>query len=77
MQKEFRTDEIIQEIWRSAHEEWLDYGKEPISNTLGITVTLDEMGTKERKLEKLRAELDALAPGVRQELEDELFAQTD
>ncbi len=67
LQNEYRTDEIIQEIWRASNDEWLDYGEEPISNTLGVTITLEGMVKNEKELESLRAQLDEIVPGVRQE----------
>ena len=70
LQNEYRTDEIIQEIWQSANDEWITYGEEPISNTLGVTITLEGMAKSEKELQELRADLDDLVPGVRaQELE--------
>ncbi len=67
LQNEYRTDEIIQEIWRASNDEWLDYGEEPISNTLGVTITLEGMVKNEKELESLREQLDEIVPGVRQE----------
>ena len=67
LQNEYRTDEIIQEIWRASSNEWLDYGEEPISNTLGVTITLEGMVKNEKELESLRRKLDEMVPGARQE----------
>ena len=75
LQTEYRTDEVIQDIWETSSEEWLGYGQEEISNTLGITITLEGMVGKEKKLEKLRADLDELVPGIRTELVDDLKAR--
>jgi hypothetical protein len=75
LQTEYRTDEVIQDIWETSNDEWLEYGEEEISNTLGITITLEGMADKEKKLEKLRADLDELAPGIRTELVDDLQAR--
>lgn len=73
MQKEFRTDEKIQNIWRDARDQWRVYGEEPISNTLGVTYNLEGMVKYERELDSYRQQLDEIVPGVRQELTDELL----
>lgn len=67
LQNEYRTDEITQEIWQTSSDEWLTYGQQPISNTLGITITLEGMAKSEKELQRLRAELDELVPDVREE----------
>jgi hypothetical protein len=74
LQTEFRSDEIIQEIWRQAHDEWMDYGDDKITNTLGVTVTLEGMAEYETKLASLQAKLDALVPDERDRLLTELKA---
>lgn len=76
LQNEFRSDEIIQEIWREAHQEWLEYGSRQIVNTRGIMVTMEGMIGYTTRIEQLRAELDALAPeGTRDALESEVINQ--
>ena len=72
LQEEFRSDEIIQENWRRAHEEWLDYGQDKITNSLGVTITLEGTAEYESRLEKLRANLDELVPEERDHLRTEL-----
>lgn len=72
LQEEFRSDEIIQENWRRAHAEWLDYGQDKITNSLGVTITLEGMAEYESRLEQLRAKLDELAPEERDRLRAEL-----
>ena len=72
LQEEFRSDEIIQENWRRAHEEWLDYGQDKITNSLGVTITLEGTAEYESRLEKLRANLDELVPEERDRLRTEL-----
>jgi hypothetical protein len=67
LQNEYRTDEITQEIWQTASDEWLSYGAEPISNTLGITITLEGMAKNEKELQNLRAQLDELVPEAREQ----------
>ena len=75
LQDEFRTDEVIQEIWREAFEEWLEYGNEEITNTLGVTVRLEGLAGEEAQMKKLRAKLDELVPaGTRQKMTADLMA---
>ena len=49
----------IQEIWERAASEWLDYGNQRISNTLGVTVTLEEMSKYEADVKSWREKFDA------------------
>ena len=72
LQEEYRTDEVIQEIWKRAHNEWMEYGVREISNTKGLVITMEGMAEKDRRLERLRNELDELVPGVRDELLQEV-----
>ena len=74
LQDEFRSDEIIQENWRSANEEWLDYGQDKITNSLGVTVTLEGTAEYENRLASLQDRLDDVVPGERDRLLTELKA---
>jgi len=74
LQEEFRTDEKIQDVWTKAFEQWIDYGNEPITNTLNVTHTMEGMAKYEKELELYRKQLDELTPGVRQELVGDLLA---
>ena len=71
--KEFRTDEAIQLLWSRAHDEWSDYGRIPLGNTLGQVVSLEDLTRLEEEMERKRRELDALAPeGLRDEIVAEI-----
>ena len=71
--KEFRTDEAIQLLWSRAHDEWSDYGRIPLGNTLGQVVSLEDLTRIEEEMERKRRELDALAPeGLRDEIVAEI-----
>ncbi len=71
LKEEFRSDEIIQEVWRQAYEEWVKYGQRQIVNTRGVMVTMEGMIEYGSKIEELREELDALVPeGTRKEFTD-------
>ena len=76
LKDEFRSDEIIQEIWRQAYEEWLKYGERQIVNTRGTMVTMEGMAEYGARIERLRAELDSYAPdGTREELTKDLIKE--
>ncbi len=64
--KEFRTDEVIQEIWARAGEEWQDYGDTEMQAGSSVSFTLEKLSQYEKRLAKLRQELDELTPGSRQ-----------
>ncbi len=68
LQGEFRTDDVVQEIWRSGNEEWSDYGQLEIRNSKGLMFTLESLAELDLRLTRKRAELDQLVPGVREEL---------
>jgi formylglycine-generating enzyme required for sulfatase activity len=73
-QKEFPSDEAIREVWASAHREWMEYGDQPLGNTLGQVISLEAMVKTRETLEQKRAELDALAPeGTRQAIQSEIL----
>ncbi len=74
LQDEFRSDEIIQENWRLANEEWLRYGQDKITNSQGVTVTLEGTAEYETRLASLQARLDELVSGERGRLLTELKA---
>ncbi len=59
---EERPDEAVEDIWKRAASEWNDYGNQKISNTLGVTVTLEEMSKFEADIKTWREKLDALPP---------------
>ncbi|MEE2825008.1 MAG: hypothetical protein VYE64_00115 [Planctomycetota bacterium] len=68
LQSEFRTNDVIQEVWNTANKEWLEYGQQQISNTRGTIITMEGLMEKDRRLSRLREELDKLSPGVRDKL---------
>ena len=74
LQEEFRSDEIMQEVWREASDEWTGYGNEEISNTQGITVSLEKIADYESDIEAERRIIDELVPpGTRAEIMDDLM----
>ena len=78
LQDEFRSEEILMEIWRRADEEWQEYGKEEISNTLGLVVSMESMAKYESDIDVQRKILDTMAPeGTRAEMMKDLMQQAD
>ena len=67
LQSEYRTNDVIQEIWGTANKEWMEYGQQQIANTRGVVITMEGLTEKDRRLSRLREELDKLTPGVRDE----------
>ncbi len=73
LKDEFRSDEIIQEVWRDANEEWIDYGKRQIVNTQGVMTTMEGMVEYAARIEKLRDEIDSYVPeGTREKFTSQI-----
>jgi hypothetical protein len=62
--------EVARRAWKTAGDEWRRYGSTPIPSTYGVTVYLNDKEKEEALGEKLVAELDALQPGLRDELRE-------
>ncbi len=76
LQEEFRSDEVIQEVWRDADVQWGEYGQEEISNTTGITISLEKMAEYESDIEAQRAVIDSLVPSdTRKNIMQDLMVQ--
>lgn len=75
LQDEFKTEETIQEAWRSGNEEWNEYGEQEIRNSKGLTFTLEGLAELDVKLTRLRSQLDEMIPGVREELMEDIKLQ--
>jgi hypothetical protein len=78
LQDEFRSEEILMEIWRRADEEWQEYGKEEISNTTGLTISMENMAKYESDIDAQRKLLDTMVPeGTRVEMMKDLMQQAE
>lgn len=80
LQDEFRSDEQIKQIWISAREEWENYGKRQLRDSLGSETTLNGLAETNNKIESLRSQLDELAPGMRSQIVNQIrssFTLTD
>ncbi len=74
LQSEFRTDEIIREIWATSEREWKEYGDQKITNTLDQTITLNGTIETSERLDRLRQQLDEFSPSTRQDLQKDIRA---
>ncbi len=72
LQSEFPPEESFKFKWQTAHDEWREYGDRELQSSLEEPITLNGMVKSEMELRKLRAELDKLAPGVRDRLMAEI-----
>jgi hypothetical protein len=77
LQEEYRTDEIIQNIWQKALDEWIVYGQKEITNSILVTVKLEGLPQLENELEELREKLDHLVPDGKKLRRDSLAQMTD
>ena len=66
--------ERAQIAWQTAAREWTSYGNRELPTTAGYNIRLNEEEAMEQKVEELFAELDKLAPGIREELRKEKIA---
>ena len=72
LQEENRTDDVLQEVWQRASNEWKEYGNREIRNSYGVLFQMEAGHKRREEIESLRDELDQLAPGVRVEMISEL-----
>ncbi|MEZ6095083.1 MAG: hypothetical protein R3C03_12780 [Pirellulaceae bacterium] len=69
LQKEFRTNEAIQAYWAQANKEWVEYGNRAVRDmSKGTTTTLEGIAELDIRLNRLRDQLDEMAPGIRESL---------
>ncbi len=61
--------------WSKAGREWHDYGNRGIPTSYGDTIHLNDREENEETAKKLREQLEAMAPGVRERLAAERRAQ--
>lgn len=65
LSEEFRSDEVIREIWEDAGNQWAKYGNIELRNAMNVAFTLERVDQYEARVTELKAELDALTPGSR------------
>lgn len=66
LEREFRTEENIAEIWREAGEKYKEYGDRTIMTSVATEITLNGQAQAFQERSRLRNRLDELAPGFRQ-----------
>jgi hypothetical protein len=57
--------------WVLASKEWRDFGRRPIKHVFGDMLVLGEAHRLDEKADELRAQLDAMAPGIRERISAE------
>ena len=60
--------EVARRAWKTAADEWYRFGSTPIPSTYGVAIFLNDKEKEEEQAKKLVAELDALQPGLRDEI---------
>jgi len=60
--------EVARRAWKTASDEWYRYGSIPIPSSYGVGIFLNEKEKEDEQAKKLVAELDALQPGLRDEI---------
>lgn len=71
LEKEPNFDEdFVKSTWRQAHKEWLDLGELPLASSFGFALQLNDVEKLKGEMKDKEAELDALLPGVRDELRE-------
>ena len=65
LSEEFRSDEVIREIWEDAGDQWGKYGNIELRNNANLAFTLERVDQYESRIAELRLELDKLTPGAR------------
>jgi hypothetical protein len=60
--------EVARRAWKTAGDEWFQYGATPIPSSYGVALLLNDKEKEEELGKKMAAELDALQPGLRDEI---------
>lgn len=66
--------ERAKQAWQQAHDDWYAYGRTILPTTFGFDIALNDQEAMEEKAKELRAKLDELAPGAREQLREEKLA---
>jgi len=67
--------ERAKQAWQQAHSDWFNYGNTILPTTFGFDIALNDQEAMEAKAKELRAKLEALAPGAREQLRAEKLAR--
>lgn len=63
--------ERAKQSWQKSHDDWTRYGDTILPTTFGFDIALNDQEPMEKKAKELRAKLDELAPGAREQLREE------
>jgi hypothetical protein len=75
LEKDGRFDQVAVNAWKQATREWNDLGERTIDYSPDVKLQLNRQEEMEATLAKNLAELDAQAPGARQQLHTEKLAR--
>jgi hypothetical protein len=68
IEKEGTFGEVARRAWKTAAAEWHHFGSIPIPSSYGVDLYLNDKEKEDEQAKKLVAELDALQPGLRDEI---------
>jgi hypothetical protein len=74
IEEEGILDQNSQDAWEAARLEFLAFGNHPIPTTWGEEIRLQMMEDEVAQLQQLEAEIDKLAPGMRDQIQAEKLA---
>lgn len=78
LQEEFPPSSFMANKWGDSYDQWIRYGNQKLTNSLGIVFSLEGQNAAQDRLEKAQAELDRLVPqGRRAEMLAELGQDLD
>ncbi len=66
--------EVARQAWRVAEQDWDDYGSFDIPTTYGPIIHLNDKELYEQRVKDVDAKIDALQPGLREEIHEERLA---
>ncbi len=75
LQKEEQPTESFIYKWDQALDHWLDFGRRTMRSQIGVDITLEGMDKSMKDIDNYREELEVLAPGVRERIENEIIAE--
>ena len=75
IQKDGYFGQRAQILWQQAADEWFAYGNRELPATAGYNIRLNELESYAERVKQLRANIDKLAPGVREQLREEKLAK--
>ena len=68
LEKDGTYGEVAKRAWHNAYQSWKKYGSLDIPTSYGVSIRLNEREMREKRAKELAAELDALAPGLREKI---------